>query len=234
MGRAIKMLVAGTGAFGIAVAIAMAAPTNGNFEKGNFDGWERVDDNGDIILPRAEAKGKWQVYKGKLKFDFEEVPPRGGDAPPNAKLAEPPQGKFAAGLGSQGPGTHILHRVLSVSGKQQLSFKLSYWNTADDFYVQDTLSPEPPGRRAGSMGPSEFPNQQLRVDIMDPEAPVDSLKNANIVKTIFRTKPGDKRRLDYTKFKTTLKQGEYRLRIAEVDNQSNFMVGVDAVKLKQK
>jgi hypothetical protein len=28
--------------------------------------------------------------------------------------------------------------------------------------------------------------------------------------------------------------GEYRLRIAEVDNQSNFLVGVDAVKIKDR
>jgi hypothetical protein len=34
--------------------------------------------------------------------------------------------------------------------------------------------------------------------------------------------------------KTGVKSGEFRLRIAEVDNQNPFAVGVDAVKLKKK
>lgn len=224
MGRTFRLLGGAALAFGAATALAMAAPSNGNFETGNFDGWERVDESNDL---RSISKDRWQVYKGQLKYGELDGPRRGG---PDLKLAEPPQGKYAAGIASEGPGTHILHRVISVSGDQKLSLQLSYWNSADDFYTPDTLSSSPPGRRGGD----EFQNQQLRIDIMAPEAELGSLESEDIVKTVFRTEPGDARRRAYSKVSANVDEGEYRLRIAEVDNQSNFLVGVDAVKLKDR
>ena len=77
-------------------------------------------------------------------------------------------------------------------------------------------------------------NQQLRIDLMDPEAPIKSLDPVDIYQTVFRTMPGDPRKREYAKVKTTVPDGKFRLRIAEVDNQSNFLTGVDAVKLKKK
>ena len=230
MGRTLRLCAAAAAAFGVVAALAMAAPTNGGFEKGTFQGWERVDESGGDAPPRDTSTGAWQIYSGKLRLSEGPPPPKrglGGEGP-DVKLDEPPQGQYAAGLGSTGPGTHILHRVISVSGRQQLSLQLSYWNTAQDFYVQDYLSADPPFRRGGD----EFSNQQLRIDLMEPDAPIASLESEDIVKTIFRTKPGDKRRRDYATVKAGVNAGEYRLRIAEVDNESNFFVGIDAVKLK--
>lgn len=225
MTRTVRICAVATGTFGAMVALAIAAPSNGNFETGNFDGWETLDE-GD--MKRAITEGRWQVYKGKLKYgDLGPIPRRGGA---ELKLAEPPQGTYAAGLASTGPGTHILHREISVSGDQKLTLQLSYWNSASDFYVQDTLSSEPPFRRGGE----EFQNQQLRIDLMEPDAPLASLEGSDIVKTIFRTKEGDDRKRPYGKVSANVNEGEYRLRIAEVDNQAEFLAGVDAVKLKDR
>ena len=80
----------------------------------------------------------------------------------------------------------------------------------------------------------DFQNQQLRIDLMAPDAEIGSLANEDIVKTVFRTQPGDDLRRAYKKVAANVDEGEYRLRIAEVDNQSNSMVGVDAVKLKDR
>ena len=226
MGRTLRLLAAATGAFGAATALAIAAPSNGNFETGNFDGWEKVDENGGSMDLRSNSKGRWQVYKGKLKYGELEGPRRG--LGPDLKLAEPPQGTYAAGIASEGPGTHILHRVISVSNNQELSLQLAYWNSADDFYAPDTLSSDPPGRRG------DFQNQQLRIDLMDPSAPIGSLENSDILQKVFRTKPGDDRKQDYKKLTAKVDPGEYRLRIAEVDNQSNFLAGVDAVKVRDR
>ncbi|MDQ2675223.1 MAG: hypothetical protein M3Y34_00305 [Actinomycetota bacterium] len=212
-------------AFGAFTALALAAPPNGNFERGDFTGWEVFDEGGELDR-RAEATGEWQVYEGKLKAGG--LVPR-GPAPEETKLAAPPQGTFAAGFISNGPGSHMLHRVLQADGKSQLSLQLTFNNTADDFYVQDTLSSEPPFR-----GPSEFQNQQLRIDLLEPDAPVGTLDKEDLIDTIFRTRPGDKRKRDWFKLKTPVKGGEFRLRIAEVDNEAPFGVGVDAVKLKKR
>ncbi|MDX6587340.1 MAG: hypothetical protein QOI31_1813 [Solirubrobacterales bacterium] len=218
MGRTMRTCVVALGAFGIAAAFAMAAPPNGNFESGSFDGWKTVDEEGGGS-PRSNSKGKWQVYKNQLKYGESPPPRRGIGGGPNAKLAEPPQGTYAAGLASQGPGTHILYRKITVSGGQELSLQLAYFNTAGEFFVQNDLDSD-----TGA-------NQQLRVDIMEPDAPIDSLEPADIVENVFRTNEGDDSKRNYFKRKTDLDAGEYRLRIAEVDNQAEFLVGVDAVKL---
>lgn len=233
MARKIRLLATATVAFGVAAGLAMAAPSNGDFETGNFDGWKTKDENGDGGAMRDTSKGRWQVYEGKLRLGgLEAPPPRQGMGGPEPKLPEPPQGKYAAGIASQGPGTHVLHRVLAVSGQKKLSLQLAYWNTADDFYTPDTLASDKPARRG--IGPETVPNQQLRIDLMKPNAPIYSVKDQDIVKTIFRTRPGDDLRRDYKKLNKNVGGGEYRLRIAEVDNQSNFLAGVDAVKLKKR
>ena len=225
MGRTTRVLAAGVGAFGIAAAIAIAAPSNGNFETGDFSGWKTLDQEGSEAPLRSISKGKWQVYKNKLRYGDDPGPPRRGIEP---KLAAPPQGTYAAGLASRGPGVHILHRKITVSGGEELSLRLAYNNTAEDFVIGDGFNPDGGLDRRGDGGP----NQQLRVDIMEPDAPLKSLNPAHIVQNVFSTQPGDDLERDYFKLATLLDDGQYRLRIAEVDNLGQFLVGVDAVKLK--
>ncbi len=218
--------IAALAAVGATAAIALAAPSNGNFEEGTLKGWDQKNESGGLNRG-METTDKWKAYKGKLEVPDLDAP-RGIDGPP--KLEAPPQGKYAAGVASTGPGLHILHRVLNAKGESKLSFLLAYKNTADDFYSPDSFEFESIMRR----GPVEAANQQLRIDLMDPEAPIKSLDPVDIYQTVFRTMPGDPRKREYAKVKTTVPGGKFRLRIAEVDNQSNFLAGVDAVKLKKK
>jgi hypothetical protein len=46
-------------------AIAIAAPTNGNFEKGSLKGWDQTNE-GDGLNRGMAAPDKWKAYKGKL------------------------------------------------------------------------------------------------------------------------------------------------------------------------
>lgn len=210
------------GALSVTAAIALAGTPNGNFEQANFSHWKVYDSN--EAMDRAVATGKWQVYRGKLKGGLS----RGGFE--DANLPKPPQGTYAAGLSTHSPGNHILHRVMDADVRSKVKLKLAYNNVADDFYVQDHLSQLPPTRRG--MGGGEDANQQLRVDLMEPGAPLESLEKSDILKKVFRTKPGDKLKRRWFKLKQKIGPGEFRLRIAEVDNQAPFAVGVDAVKLK--
>src|SRR5687767_4139329 len=171
MARTVRICAAVTGTFGAMVALAIAAPSNGNFETGDFSGWKTVDEEGSDAPLRSTTKGKWQVYTGKLRYP--DGPTVRGDGP-EPKLPEPPQGTYAAGLASQGPGTHILHRRITVSGDRELSLRLAYQNTAEDFVIGDGLNSDGGLDRRGDGGP----NQQLRVDIMEPDAPLRSLKPA--------------------------------------------------------
>ena len=77
------------------------------------------------------------------------------------------------------------------------------------------------------------PNQQARVDIMDPSAPVDGV-GAGLLENIFVTSPGDPAESGYTTITADL--GAYagqtiRLRFVEVDNQNSFYFGVDNVQV---
>lgn len=85
----------------VAAATAFAAPSNGGFEKGNFDGWDRTEPGG----------GQWEVY---TEAD-------GGSSAPQV-------GEFAARVTQGDPGLNILHRKLSVKNGRFLSFYLAYDN----------------------------------------------------------------------------------------------------------
>lgn len=186
-------------------AIAVAAPSNGGFEKDSFEGWKRLNDGG----------GQWQTYKGK----FEPAIRRAGTGGETPSLPKPPEGKYAAALSQSDPGLNILHRVLRAKKRKELSLKLAYRNVSDQFISPDTLDP------------MAEENQQVRVDLLKPKAPLDTLKNSDIIDTLLRTKPGDPLFRPYGKLEAKVK-GKFRLRIAEVDNAGQLLVGVDDLKLK--
>lgn len=216
-----RRMLAGVLAGAVAVfaisAIAVAGPPNGGFERGSLKGWKK----------KGNSQGKWIVYQN-------------GDGPPlrrGAPFPKPPQGKYAAIVDQGGPGARFLHRKLKLKRghKIKLSFFVFYRNWAPRFWTPKTFKAGSVGIARG--GISEDPNQQYRIDLMKPGAPLRSLKKKHIVKTLFRTKVGDpnvlapkKRSFNLTKFAgRTL-----RLRFAEVDNQEVLNAGVDAVKLKQR
>ncbi len=185
---------------------------NGSFELnggvGNnvFTGWTVVD--------LAGSSGSWFVQTGDA-------------SPLNGFQVEPPtDAAFAAMTDQFGPGSHILYQdvLIPSKGSAFLSFDLFLNNLAGQFATPNTLSPD------------EFPNQQFRVDILNPNAPVADV-GAGVLLLVYRTEPGALASSGYRTITVSLQQfrGQVvRIRFAEVDNQSFFQVGVDRVTVGKR
>jgi len=185
---------------------------NGSFELNDgvatnvFTGWTVVD--------LAGSSGSWVVQTGDA-------------SPLTGFLVQPPtDGSFAAMTDQFGPGSHILYQDVLVPSKGPafLSFDLSLYNRAGEFASPSTLSPE------------EFPNQQFRVDIVKPSAPVDDV-GEGVLMSVYRTQPGDPPTSRYRTITVSLRQfrGQVvRIRFAEVDNLGFFQVGIDRVTVGKR
>lgn len=191
------------------VSPAIAPPVgagiiNGGFETGNFTGW--------TVVNQVDGSGDWFVYSGTVSpLSF-------------FTIAAPPEGNFAATSDQTGPGSHILFQDVALAPSQEhaLSFILYYENQNGDFFTP------------ASLDYTVFPNQQYRVDVMDPAAPVDSVAPGDVLANLFQTRVGDPASLAPTLMTFSLSAfagRTVRLRFAEVDNQFFFQGSVDAVAI---
>lgn len=181
-----------------------ASVVNGDFETGTLAGWSVAE----------EGEGEWIAYSGTSN-------PVGSEAPP---LINPPQGTFAASTIQGGPGTHILYQDVVVgSGSEEVLQLYAYYDS------EGTLVTPESGALSGVS-----PNQQYRIDVMDPLAPIDSVDPADILATVLATKAGDPQALApkvFTADLTNFKGQTVRLRMAEADTQGYFVAGVDSVSI---
>jgi hypothetical protein len=189
---------------------ARQAPGNWNFEKGDFTGWQ----------VSARGSGAWHVYSDGTR------PPDPADSDPNVpfNVPAPPEGRFAAVTDMSAPGTRILYRDVKLDGRLRLRFTLFYDNAVGRFTSTAILDHEL--RKA---------NQQVRVDLVDPAAPVDSVASKDVLATIFRTAPGDPGKLapHAVTFDLSRWAGKkVRLRFAQVDNRGPLRAGVDDVRVQ--
>lgn len=196
-----------------------ATVVNGDFESGSLSGWQ-VQDTG------PATKSGWYVYSGT------ESPL--GEEGSEEKLPSPPSGSHAAITDQTGPGSDILYQDVTLEPywTHQLTMTLFYNNLAGEFFIPnpDTLN--------WTGGPSETEeeqdNQQYRVDVMKPTAPVNSLNPSDILATVFATREGSPESMAPAQFTTDLTPfaGQtVRLRFAMTDNQFFFNAGVDNVSI---
>jgi len=208
---------------------------NSGFERNSFQFWQTKQE-GD--------SGFFTVYKGSpsiLSF-FPDLGPRGGEVP---TLRKPRRGKYAASSVQSGPGTRLLLRNIDLKPdtKRKLAFVLSYDNLAGEF-----SNPEPdslhiasdPPRAYGAGGRSERGisggNQQYRVDIIRKDADPYSIDDADVIKNLLKSKPGDDPSSGWHRYRfnvSSLPAGQAKLRVAEADENGNLLVGFDALKLAQ-
>jgi hypothetical protein len=159
---------------------------------------------------RLNANEGWFVYSGE-----------GGGRP------APPSGKYAAGteVESGSPDTSFLSQEVSLPANttDELSMDL-YYRSAGPISVPspDTLFASP-----------SVPNQQVRVDVIKPNAPIESLSPNDILATVYASKTGDPEEPKPTALSADLSAlaGQtVRLRVAVAATETIF-AGVDDVAL---
>jgi len=189
-----------------------AEPTaeNLNFERGDFTGWRTL----------AFESGAWHVYSHGSS------PPNPLDSNPHVvfDVPPPPQGEYAAITDMRFQGARILHRKLHVEGASTLRMTLFYESAGGAFSSPASLDYY-----------SGAPNKQFRVELLDPDVPVTSMKAEDRLATIFRTAPGDPPVLAprAVTFDLSPWAGQIvRLRFAQVDNRGPLRAGVDDIRVE--
>ncbi|HXS48119.1 MAG TPA: hypothetical protein VN756_11750 [Solirubrobacterales bacterium] len=204
----------------IAVLAALAAPgaaaatvVNGNFESGTLNGWH---------VHQAIEAGNWFAYKGT---DAPIGSKRGADP-----VQAPPQGTFAAISDEANPDTLILYQDIALEAEYTHRLGLlAYYDSYEPIAIPtpDTLSVD-----EGILGGQS--NQQFRIDVMRPDAPLESVDPADILITLFQTKPGAPQKMAPTRLTANLSAfaGQtVRLRIVNTAHEEVFNAGIDAVSI---
>jgi len=176
--------------------------TNGSFETGDFTGWSTVENS---------VFGNWLVTDQLV------APLSGFPVPPAA------DGTFQAMVDQTGQGSHILYQDIVIPPSISVTLNLMLWA---ENYAGGYANP-------ATLDPNVIPNQQARVDIMSTAAPVDDV-GAGVLLNVFKTVPGDPTSIPFgpiTANLTAFAGQTVRLRIAEVDNQFFFNLGIDAVSV---
>jgi D-alanyl-D-alanine carboxypeptidase len=181
-----------------------------DFESGAITNWQAV----------GSGAGGWLVYADG------HTPPDPAHSDPNVpfELPDPPQGRFAAVTDMNGPGTHILYRDLRLDGRFTLQVDVFYAGTAS-FSSPATLAHDTPQA-----------NQQFRIDLVGPSAPIDSVAKSDVLVNVFHTAPGDPVRRQPAEVRVDLSAWAgrtVRLRLATTDNQGPLRVGVDNIRFQR-
>lgn len=216
--RSILVLAVACGALLAPAAANAASVVNGDFETGSLSGWQ--------VYNSKPSCGNWFAYTG-TKTPLSEF-----------SFFPPPQGNWAALSDEHCADTTILYQDVTLEPywTHQLSMDVYYDSKAPIFVPSpNTLSSEEEGIIVIEEG-EEFPpvNQQMRVDVMKPTAPIESVNPADILATVFANKNGDSQTMSPTAFSANLTPfgGQMvRLRVAVAAGDFYFNGGVDAVSL---
>jgi hypothetical protein len=195
---------------------------NGGFESGTLNGWN---------VYQANPFGDWFAYQGTET-------PIGANRKKQGQgrdVQPPPQGAYAAVTDEVEPDTLILYQdvTLPPGSDYQLSL-IAYYDSYKPIAIPtpDTLSI---GEEALRLPNGQFQkNQQFRIDVMRPEAPLESLEPSDVLRKVFATKLGDRPTMAPTKFSVNLSPfaGQtVRLRIADTVTEEVFNAGVDSVSI---
>jgi len=216
--------VLGCGALSAPTGAAAATVVNGDFETGTLNGWS---------VHRVTESGNWFAYKA----DRDPKKPPIGD--PIAKERnrlfppKPPEGNFAAIADELRPDTLILSQDVALEpGTTHWLGLVAYYESQVPIAVPtpNTLSVD--DAQLGGQA-----NQQYRIDVMKPGAPIESVDPADILATLLQTRPGDPRSLPPTRLIADLSAfaGQtVRLRAAVAAHEELITAGLDAVSISPR
>jgi D-alanyl-D-alanine carboxypeptidase len=181
-----------------------------DFESGAITNWQAV----------GGGSGGWFAYADGHKA------PDPAQSDPNVPfdVPDPPQGRFAAVTDMNGPGTRILYRDLRLEGRFSLQLTV--------FYAGDGPLSSPPTLAYDS----PEANQQFRIDLVGPSAPIDSVAKGDVLVNVFHTSPADPVRRQPIEVRVDVSAwaGQtVRLRLATTDNQGPLRVGVDNLRFQR-
>lgn len=207
--RSIIALAVACAALAVPAGAGAATVVNGDFEAGNLSGWQ---------VSNSTTRGNWFALSGATM-------PLSGEEEGPYRL--PPQGTFAAVTDENNPDTAILYQDVALEPlwTHQLGMTFYYRSFAP------IAVPEPNTLASDHTAPD---NQQVRVDVMRPGTPIDSLNPADILATLFASKNGDPQEIGPTQLTADLTPfaGQtVRLRIANAVQNAVFNAGVDAVSI---
>ncbi|HET7120909.1 MAG TPA: hypothetical protein VFI17_06615 [Solirubrobacterales bacterium] len=184
-----------------------------------------------LLLPVANASAA-TVVNGDFETGdlsgWQEVNETGGGSWFTYSSAEaggffsPPSGNFAAVDDQGGPDLDVLYQdvFLEPGYTHQLALWL-YYESSEPISAPPTLS-------------LEVENQQVRVDVMRPTAPINSVAPGDILATVFANKAGDSQVLPPTHLTADLSAfaGQtVRLRIANAVTEGPFNSAIDGVSI---
>jgi hypothetical protein len=185
-----------------------ATVVNGDFEIGSLSGWH---------VYATEAEGEpfagWFAYSGTL-------------SPYGEVIAPPPQGSFAATSDEEGPSTHVLYQDVTLE-----PFFSHTLNMVIYYHSDAPIAVPTPNSLDWNIGPA---NQQYRVDVINPSAPIESLGTGNVLMNIFATRKGDPEEMGPTSITANLTRfaGQtIRLRFADVNNEGFLNSSADAISI---
>ena len=134
-----------------------------------------------------------------------------------------PGGRFAAVTDTNGPGTRIPFRDVRLDGR--LTLRLTV------FYAGSPALSSP--RTLAWDAPQA--NQQFRIDLLDPSAPIDSVASGDVLVNVFRTSQDDEVARLSTRVKVDVSRWAGRslpLRLAATENRGPMRVGVDDIRFE--
>lgn len=139
----------------------------------------------------------------------------------------PPQGNFFAKTDEEDPDTPILYQDIALEPgyTHRLSMTL-YYSSEGEIVV-----PEPDTLASDHTAPK---NQQFRVDVIKPSAPLETLAPSDILATVFANHNGDPEAMLPQRFSVDLTPfaGQtVRLRLANAVQDTVFNAAVDAVSI---
>jgi D-alanyl-D-alanine carboxypeptidase len=180
-----------------------------DFESGALTGWKAV----------GGGSGGWFIYTNGSKA------PDPAQSDPNVPfdLPDPPQGRFAAATDTNGPGTRILYRDVKLDGRFRLHLSVFYAGVGG-LSSPESLAYDEPGA-----------NQQFRIDLVAPSAPIDSVAQGDVLANVFATSADDPDRREPSAVSVDVSRWAgrtVRLRLAATDNGGPLRAGVDDIRFE--
>jgi hypothetical protein len=187
----------------LATSILYCPTANAALVNGNFESGL----SGWTVVDEAGSSGSWYSQSGT------------GSPTSGFSVSAPPSGTFAAMTDQSGPGSHILYQDISLAGNSTNTLTFSY-------YIKNTTTFSQPN----SLSSSTFPNQQFRVDVLNPNSSdLFGTSTAGVLTNIFQATANTTNYQTLSFDLTPFAGSTIRLAFREVDNQGNFNTGIDNV-----